>query len=80
MQGKRRPILSSDRRQPVHVGFGDALADRESRSNLARQALFRASTQKRISVPEPSVNVLLLMGLGVTSLVSYGVRRRKRGA
>lgn len=33
-----------------------------------------------VSVPEPNVNVLLLIGLGVTSLVSYGVQRRKRGA
>ena len=35
---------------------------------------------ERFSVPEPSVNVLLLIGLGVTGLVSYGVQRRKRGA
>ena len=34
----------------------------------------------RVKVPEPSVDVLLLMGLGVTGLVSYGVQRRKRGA
>ena len=33
-----------------------------------------------VRVPEPNVNVLLLIGLGVTSLVSYGVQRRKRGA
>ena len=33
-----------------------------------------------VSVPEPNVNVLLLIGLSVTSLVSYGVQRRKRGA
>jgi PEP-CTERM motif len=32
------------------------------------------------SVPEPSANVLLLLGLGVTGLLSYGVQRRKRGA
>ena len=35
---------------------------------------------ERFSVPEPNVNVLLLIGLGVTGLVSYGVQRRKRGA
>src|SRR5207249_1292178 len=29
------------------------------------------------SVPEPDVNVLLVIGLGVTSLVAYGVQRRK---
>ena len=34
----------------------------------------------RVKVPEPSVDVLLLMGLGVAGLVSYGVQRRKRGA
>jgi hypothetical protein len=33
-----------------------------------------------VRVPEPSANVLLLIGLGVTGLVSYGVQRRKRGA
>ena len=33
-----------------------------------------------VSVPEPSANVLLLIGLGVTGLVSYRVQRRKRGA
>ena len=32
-----------------------------------------------VRVPEPSANVLLLLGLGVTGLVSYGVQRRKRG-
>jgi PEP-CTERM motif len=34
----------------------------------------------RVSVPEPSTEVLLLIGLGVTGLVRYVVRRRKRGA
>jgi hypothetical protein len=33
-----------------------------------------------VRVPEPSANVLLLIGLGVTGLVSYGMQRRKRGA
>jgi PEP-CTERM motif len=33
-----------------------------------------------VRVPEPSANVLLLLGLGVTGLVSYSVQRRKRGA
>ena len=32
------------------------------------------------SVPEPDASVLLLIGLGVTGLVSYSVQRRKRGA
>jgi len=32
---------------------------------------------EHFSVPEPNVNVLLLIGLGVTGLVSYGVQRRK---
>ena len=31
------------------------------------------------SVPEPDASVLLLIGLGVTGLVSYGMQRRKRG-
>jgi hypothetical protein len=35
---------------------------------------------ERFSVPEPSADVLLLLGIGVTGLVSYGVQRRKRGA
>lgn len=29
------------------------------------------------SVPEPDTNVLLLLGLGMTGLVGYGVHRRK---
>jgi hypothetical protein len=32
----------------------------------------------KVSVPEPDVNVLLVLGLGVTGLVAYGVNRRKR--
>jgi hypothetical protein len=35
---------------------------------------------ERFRVPEPDASVLLLIGLGVTGLVSYGVQRRKRGA
>jgi hypothetical protein len=35
---------------------------------------------ERFRVPEPSADVLLLLGLGVTGLISYGVQRRKRGA
>jgi hypothetical protein len=34
----------------------------------------------RFRVPEPSADVLLVLGLGVTGLVSYRVQRRKRGA
>lgn len=34
----------------------------------------------KVSVPEPSTNVLLLMGLGVSGLVGYCVERRKRSA
>jgi hypothetical protein len=34
----------------------------------------------RVKVPEPNVDALLVIGLGVTGLVSYGVQRRKRGA
>jgi hypothetical protein len=32
----------------------------------------------KVSVPEPDVNGLLLLGLGMTGLVAYGVNRRKR--
>ena len=35
-------------------------------------------TKPKVSVPEPDTNVLLVLGLGVTSLVAYGVNRRKR--
>ena len=35
---------------------------------------------EHFSVPEPDATVLLLIGLGVTGLVSYGVQRRKCGA
>jgi len=30
------------------------------------------------SVPEPETNILLLIGLGMTGLVAYGMHRRKR--
>jgi hypothetical protein len=33
---------------------------------------------KGVSVPEPDATVLLLISLGVTGLVAYGVNRRKR--
>ena len=33
-----------------------------------------------VSVPEPSADVLLLMGLGVSGLAGYYVERRKRWA
>jgi LPXTG-motif cell wall-anchored protein len=36
--------------------------------------------QGRVHVPEPDTNVLLLMGIGVTGLVGYGLYRRKRKA
>ncbi len=35
-------------------------------------------TKPKVSVPEPDTQVLLVLGLGVTSLVAYGVTRRKR--
>lgn len=36
-------------------------------------------TTTRVKVPEPSISVLLLIGIGVTSLVGYGLQHRKRG-
>jgi LPXTG-motif cell wall-anchored protein len=35
---------------------------------------------KKVGVPEPDTNLLLLIGLGVTGLVGYYVQRRKRAA
>ena len=35
---------------------------------------------KPTSVPEPDASVLLLIGLGVTGFVGYGLQRRTRGA
>ena len=35
---------------------------------------------KGVSVPEPDATVLLLIGLGVTGLIAYGVNRRRRAA
>ena len=36
------------------------------------------SSKKTTSVPEPSIDVLLLIGIGVTGLVGYCVQRQKQ--
>lgn len=39
----------------------------------------RPSPYRPRSVPEPTTNVLLLLGIGLTGLVGYGLQRYKHG-
>ena len=40
----------------------------------------RQDSSKTVKVPEPSTSTLLLLGIGLTGLAGYCLRRRKRGA
>jgi PEP-CTERM motif len=37
-------------------------------------------SSKKVKVPEPSTSALLILGIGLTGLAGYCLRRRKRGA
>jgi hypothetical protein len=50
----------------------------DTTTGLAVDAASKVDKPKsKVSVPEPSTSVLLLIGLGVTGLVGYRVERRK---
>ena len=78
MQGKSHPILRA-------IGasiFTLALVMLSPTVSQAQQGQNQQgqNQQGRVSVPEPSSTVLLLIGIGVTGLVGYCVQRRRPGA
>ena len=46
----------------------------------ATQSQINKTKPPKVSVPEPDTTSLLMVGLGMTGLVAYGVNRRKRRA
>jgi PEP-CTERM motif len=87
MQGKRHPILRAIGASMCTVALvllSPTVSHAKYSQHPCQPGAYCRDTHpqhhERFRVPEPSADVLLLLGLGVTSLVSYGVQRRKRGA
>jgi len=51
-----------------------------SLNQIVTQPIDSALRPKPTHVPEPDASVLLLIGIGVTGLVGYGLQRRRRAA
>jgi PEP-CTERM motif len=84
MQGKRHPILRVIGASLCTVALAMLSPTVSHAQPSCQPGTFCRDTHPqhpaRFRVPEPSADVLLLLGIGVTGLVSYGVQRRKRGA
>ena len=83
MQGKNHPILRAIGASIFTLALvmlsptGSQAQNRQGQQvNQNQQG---QNQQGRVSVPEPSSTILLLIGIGVTSLVGYCVQRRKSG-
>ena len=84
MQGKRRPILRVIGASLCTMALA-MLSPTVTHAQPSCQpgAVCRDTHPQHpahFSVPEPSADILLVLGIGVTGLVSYGVQRRKRGS
>ena len=76
MKGKSRPILLS----AIMVILALVMllpTMSQAQGQLTQQG---QPTQQGQAVPEPSPNVLLMIGIGVSGLVGYGLQHRKRKA
>ena len=83
MEGKRHPIrraIGASICTAALVMLAPTVSHAAKRSHDHHEYRHHHQKHDRVKVPEPNVDIMLLIGLGMTGLVSYGVQRRKRGA
>jgi PEP-CTERM motif len=62
------------------VGLSPAVSHADQEGEHFASALRRHHDHHTYHVPEPSTDALLLVGIGVISLIGYGVQRRRQAA